>query len=63
VQLHNVERLLAERKIPEHADAAGLRGVQQECGVVRPKRIKQWTFYKRDEQRIAALKRDIARRL
>jgi hypothetical protein len=27
--------------------------------VIRPKRIKQWTFYKRDEPRIKALKRAI----
>ena len=27
------------------------------AGLVRPKRIKQWTFYKRDEKRIAAVKR------
>jgi DNA-binding transcriptional ArsR family regulator len=27
------------------------------AGLVRAKRIKQWTFYKRDEQRIRALKR------
>ncbi len=34
-----------------------------QCGVVRPTRIKQWTFYKRDERRIQALKKDIANRL
>jgi len=27
------------------------------AGLLRPKRIKQWTFYKRDERRIAAAKR------
>ncbi len=27
------------------------------AGLVRAKRIKQWTFYRRDEQRIAAIKR------
>jgi ArsR family transcriptional regulator len=27
------------------------------AGLVRGKRIKQWTFYKRDEARIAAVKR------
>jgi len=31
-----------------------------QAGLVRPKRIKQWTFYRRDEDRIAALKRAIA---
>jgi ArsR family transcriptional regulator len=30
------------------------------AGLVRAKRIKQWTFYKRDEERIAALKREFA---
>ena len=29
-----------------------------EIGAVRAKRIKQWTFYKRDEVRIAAVKRE-----
>ncbi|MBV9647309.1 MAG: winged helix-turn-helix transcriptional regulator [Candidatus Eremiobacteraeota bacterium] len=31
------------------------------AGLLRPKRIKQWTFYKRDEARIAQIKREIAR--
>ena len=30
-----------------------------EAGLVRSKRIKQWTFYKRDEARIKELKRAI----
>lgn len=30
------------------------------AGLIRPKRIKQWTFYKRDEARIAAIKDRIA---
>ncbi len=29
-----------------------------QAGLVRPKRIKQWIFYKRDEARIAAVKRE-----
>ena len=28
-----------------------------QAGLVRAKRIKQWTFYKRDERRIAEVKR------
>ncbi|HEY7608601.1 MAG TPA: helix-turn-helix domain-containing protein [Alphaproteobacteria bacterium] len=32
-----------------------------QAGLVRPKRIKQWTFYKRDEKRIAEVKRVLAR--
>jgi ArsR family transcriptional regulator len=30
------------------------------AGLVRAKRIKQWTFYRRDEERIEAIKREIA---
>jgi len=33
--------------------------VLSRAGLVRPKRIKQWTFYKRDESRIRELKRTI----
>jgi len=32
-------------------------------GAVRSKRIKQWTFYKRDEARIAKLKRAIVAKI
>jgi ArsR family transcriptional regulator len=31
------------------------------AGLIRPRRIKQWTFYKRDEKEIAAAKRAIAK--
>ena len=31
--------------------------VLSQAGLVRAKRIKQWTFYKRDEKRIAEVKR------
>ena len=31
--------------------------VLTQAGLVRAKRIKQWTFYKRDEKRIAEVKR------
>ncbi len=30
-----------------------------QAGLLRAKRIKQWTFYKRDEERIAEIKRRI----
>jgi DNA-binding transcriptional ArsR family regulator len=33
------------------------------AGLVRGKRIKQWTFYRRDEARIKELKRLIARQV
>lgn len=31
-----------------------------QAGLVRPKRIKQWTFYRRDEPRIREIKRAIS---
>src|ERR1043165_534987 len=31
------------------------------AGLIRAKRIKQWTFYRRDEKRIAEVKRDFGR--
>ena len=34
--------------------------VLSHAGLVRAKRIKQWTFYRRDEARIAEIKRAIA---
>jgi DNA-binding transcriptional ArsR family regulator len=34
--------------------------ILSQAGLVRGKRIKQWTFYRRDEQRIRQLKRAIA---
>jgi DNA-binding transcriptional ArsR family regulator len=34
--------------------------VLAQAGLVRGKRIKQWTFYKRDEKRIRELKRMLA---
>ncbi len=35
--------------------------VLTEAGLVRARRIKQWTFYRRNEPEIRALKRSIAR--
>jgi DNA-binding transcriptional ArsR family regulator len=32
--------------------------VLSQAGLVRGKRIKQWTFYRRDEKRIAEIKRE-----
>jgi DNA-binding transcriptional ArsR family regulator len=34
-----------------------------QAGLVRAKRIKQWTFYKRDETAIRAVKREIQTRI
>ena len=33
------------------------------AGLVRSKRIKQWTFYRRDEARIAEIKRAISKKI
>ena len=35
--------------------------VLTQAGFLRPKRIKQWTFYKRDEAFIRAVKKEITR--
>lgn len=37
--------------------------VLAQAGLIRPKRIKQWTFYRRDEARIDEVKRGIAERI
>ena len=37
--------------------------ILSQAGLVRAKRIKQWTFYRRDEPRITELKRHIARQV
>lgn len=34
--------------------------ILQQAGLVRAKRIKQWTFYKRDEAQIRRIKRSIS---
>ncbi|ATQ42094.1 ArsR/SmtB family transcription factor [Caulobacter mirabilis] len=31
-----------------------------DAGLVRPRRIRQWTFYRREEEAIAALKAELA---
>jgi ArsR family transcriptional regulator len=50
--------LLIARKLGVTAPTASehLRILCQ-AGLLKPKRIKQWTFYKRDEKRIAEVKR------
>jgi ArsR family transcriptional regulator len=37
--------------------------VLAQAGLVRATRIKQWTFYRRDERRIKEIKRGIAARV
>ncbi len=50
--------VLIARKLGVSAPTASehLRVLTQ-AGLIRPKRIKQWTFYRREEKRIAAVKR------
>lgn len=43
--------------------ATGHLKILERAGLIRGTRIKQWVFYKRDEQRIAALKAAIEREL
>jgi|SRR5579864_3640678 len=48
---------LSQPTVSEH-----LRILAQ-AGLIRPKRIKQWTFYRRDETRIRALKQSFLAQL
>jgi DNA-binding transcriptional ArsR family regulator len=55
--------LIAEKlKISQPTLSEHMRVLCQ-AGLVRSKRIKQWTFYKRNEARIKEIKRSIARNL
>lgn len=49
--------LIAEKLGISQATLSEHMRVLVQAGLVRPKRIKQWTFYRRAEERIAALKR------
>lgn len=49
-------------KVSQPAATEHLR-VLHEAGLVRTRRKKQWTFYRRNEKAIAALKRDLAKAL
>src|ERR1044072_5349299 len=48
--------LIAEKLGVSQPTASEHLKVLSRAGLVRPKRIKQWTFYKRDERRIAEIK-------
>ena len=55
--------LLAEKlRISQPTLSEHMRVLSQ-AGLVRSKRIKQWTFYRRDEARIKEVKRLIARQV
>jgi ArsR family transcriptional regulator len=49
--------LIAEKLGVSQPTASEHLKILVQAGLVRPKRIKQWTFYKRDEARIAEIKR------
>ena len=49
--------LIAEKLGVSHPTASEHLKVLTQVGLLRPKRVKQWTFYKRDEAQIAAIKR------
>ncbi len=52
--------LLIARKLKvSHPTASEHLKILVQAGLVRGKRIKQWTFYKRNKAQIAALKRSI----
>ena len=52
--------IAAKLKVSQPTVSEHLKILAQ-AGLIRPKRIKQWTFYKRDEKEIAAAKRAISK--
>ena len=53
--------LLIARKLKvSQPTASGHLKILTAAGLIRGKRIKQWTFYKRDEAAIRRIKREIA---
>jgi DNA-binding transcriptional ArsR family regulator len=56
--------LLIARKLKvSHPTASEHLKILAQAGLISGKRIKQWTFYKRNEAQIAALKRSIFDRI
>jgi DNA-binding transcriptional ArsR family regulator len=51
--------LIAEKLGVSQPTASEHLKILSRTGLVRPKRIKQWTFYKRDENRIKEIKKAI----
>jgi DNA-binding transcriptional ArsR family regulator len=51
--------LIAEKLKVSQPTASEHLKVLARAGIIRSKRIKQWTFYRRDETRIRELKRTI----
>lgn len=55
--------LMAKKLRVSQPTASDHLNVLVQAGLLRPKRIKQWTFYRRDEAAIRALKRAIVANL
>lgn len=53
--------LIAEKLGVSQPTATEHLKVLSHAGLVRSKRIKQWTFYKRDETRIREVKKEISK--
>jgi ArsR family transcriptional regulator len=53
-------QLIAEKLGITQATLSEHMRILVQAGIVRAKRIKQWTFYKRNEDRIAAIKARLA---
>src|SRR5215469_11878851 len=50
-------QLIAEKLGVSQPTASEHLRVLSQAGLIKPKRIKQWTFYKRDETRIKEIKK------
>ena len=55
--------LIAEKLEITQATLSEHMRILVQVGLVRPKRIKQWIFYRRDEDRIGAIKADLLAKL
>ena len=54
---------IAQKLRVSHPTASDHLKILAQAGLIRGKRIKQWTFYKRNEPEINVLKRSLAREL
>jgi DNA-binding transcriptional ArsR family regulator len=54
---------IAEKLGVSHPTVTEHLKILSEAGLIRGKRIKQWTFFKRDEERIAQIKREISKKV
>jgi ArsR family transcriptional regulator len=51
--------LIAEKLRVSHPTASEHLKILSQAGLIRGKRIKQWTFYKRDESTIRKIKKTV----